>query len=174
MVQRAEWWLHKQHYLVWWMLLQPWWARQHSQCVVWGAEKPNEPLTQEMFPQKVLVWLGVSSKCVIKPFFFDGTATIGGVHAAWCTTAYQSASEGILVDHIFSVQSHQSAFRHSLASTLTRLKSLWFLALGSLKRRGVSNTSNNSWWAQNENCGSHKLPYAGTGGTKHSTICLAA
>lgn len=44
-------------------------------AVVWGTEKPKEPLTKGMFPQKVLVWMGVSSKCVIKPFFFDGTAT---------------------------------------------------------------------------------------------------
>lgn len=40
-----------------------------------GTEKPKQPLPQATFAEKVLVWMGVSPKCTIKPFFFDGTAT---------------------------------------------------------------------------------------------------
>jgi transposase len=43
--------------------------------IVWGTSRPQEPIIKSMFPPKVLVWMGVSATCVLRPFFFDSTVT---------------------------------------------------------------------------------------------------
>jgi len=44
-------------------------------AIVWGTSRPQEPITKSMFPPKVLVWMGVSATCVLRPFFFDCSVT---------------------------------------------------------------------------------------------------
>ncbi len=44
-------------------------------AIVWGKNRPEKPLTQSMFPQKVLVWMGVSATCVLRPLFNNAPGT---------------------------------------------------------------------------------------------------
>ncbi|GAA49073.1 transposable element Tc3 transposase [Clonorchis sinensis] len=44
-------------------------------CVIWSREAPHEYLTHNLYSPHLCVWMGFSSKCLLRPFFFDATVS---------------------------------------------------------------------------------------------------
>ncbi|GAA57304.1 transposable element Tc3 transposase [Clonorchis sinensis] len=44
-------------------------------CVTWFREAPHENLTHNLHSAHLCVWMGFSSKCRLRPFFFDATVS---------------------------------------------------------------------------------------------------
>ncbi|GAA51163.1 transposable element Tc3 transposase [Clonorchis sinensis] len=43
--------------------------------VIWSREAPHEYLTHNLYSPHLCVWIGFSSKCILRPFFFDATVS---------------------------------------------------------------------------------------------------
>ncbi|GAA54143.1 hypothetical protein CLF_112388 [Clonorchis sinensis] len=44
-------------------------------CVIWCREAPHEYLIHNLHSPNLCVWMGFSSKCLLRPFFFDATVS---------------------------------------------------------------------------------------------------
>ncbi|GAA54948.1 transposable element Tc3 transposase [Clonorchis sinensis] len=44
-------------------------------CVIWSREAPHEYFTHNLHFPHLCVWMGFSSKCLLRPFFFDATVS---------------------------------------------------------------------------------------------------
>ncbi|GAA47908.1 hypothetical protein CLF_100953 [Clonorchis sinensis] len=44
-------------------------------CVIWSREAPHEYLTHKLHSPHLCEWMGFSSKCLLRPFFFDATVS---------------------------------------------------------------------------------------------------
>ncbi|GAA47408.1 hypothetical protein CLF_100322 [Clonorchis sinensis] len=42
-------------------------------CVIWSREAPHEYISHNLHSPHLCVWMGFSSKCLLRPFFFDAT-----------------------------------------------------------------------------------------------------
>ncbi|GAA54382.1 hypothetical protein CLF_102678 [Clonorchis sinensis] len=44
-------------------------------CVIWSREAPHEYLIHDLHSPHLCVWMGFSSRCLLRPFFFDATVS---------------------------------------------------------------------------------------------------
>ena len=42
-------------------------------CRIWSAQNPHHVMETEMHSPKICVWMGLSAKFGIQPYFFEGT-----------------------------------------------------------------------------------------------------
>ncbi|GAA48811.1 transposable element Tc3 transposase [Clonorchis sinensis] len=45
-------------------------------CMIWSRKAPHEYLTHDLHSPHLCVWKGFSSKCLLRPFFFDATVSV--------------------------------------------------------------------------------------------------
>ncbi|GAA55260.1 hypothetical protein CLF_107500 [Clonorchis sinensis] len=44
-------------------------------CVIWSGKAPHEYLTHNLHSPHLCVWMGFSSRCILRLFFFDATVS---------------------------------------------------------------------------------------------------